>query len=113
MLNIGEFARLGPISPRMLRHYDETGLVTPARVDPHTGYRWYDISQLRRLHRLLALRDLGFSLDQSRSVLDDDLPSRSCGGCCGCGRPGWSGKWPTSRLASAESKPTSSPSKGA
>src|SRR5262245_51954140 len=73
MLNIGEFARLGQVSPRMLRHYDETGLLKPSRVDPHTGYRFYAAGQLGRLHRLLALRDLGFSLEQTRPMLDDDL----------------------------------------
>lgn len=74
MLNIGEFARLGQVSPRMLRHYDEIGLLKPSRVDPGTGYRSYEVSQLRLLHRLLALRDLGFSLEQSASLLDGELP---------------------------------------
>ncbi|SRR6266851_1600353 len=72
MLNIGEFARLGQVSPRMLRHYDETGLLKPTRVDPQTGYRSYEVAQLARLHRLLALRDLGFTLEQIRPMLDDD-----------------------------------------
>src|ERR1700736_2056480 len=72
MLNIGEFARLGQVSPRMLRHYDEIGLLKPGQVGVQTGYRHYDVAQLRRLHRLLALRDLGFTLEQIRSVLDDD-----------------------------------------
>jgi DNA-binding transcriptional MerR regulator len=74
MLNIGEFARLGQVSPRMLRHYDELGLLQPSRVDPATGYRSYAVAQLGRLHRLLALRDLGFSLDQISGVLDEDPP---------------------------------------
>jgi len=74
MLNIGEFARLGQVSPRMLRHYDETGLFKPQRVDPQTGYRSYEVAQLGRLHRLLALRDLGYSLEQIRQLLDDDPP---------------------------------------
>src|ERR1700693_5494264 len=74
MLNIGGFARLGQVSPRMLRHYDETGLLKPRSVDPATGYRSYGVAQLGRLHRLLALRDLGFSLQQIRQVLDDDPP---------------------------------------
>ncbi|MGH9193249.1 MAG: MerR family transcriptional regulator [Acidimicrobiales bacterium] len=72
MLNIGEFARLGQVSPRMLRHYDKIGLLTPSRVDPHTGYRSYDVAQLGRLHRLLALRDLGLTLEQIRPMLEDD-----------------------------------------
>ena len=72
MLNIGEFARLGQVSPRMLRHYDEAGLLKPKNVDPANGYRSYEFGQLGRLHRLMALRDLGFTLDQIRSTLDQD-----------------------------------------
>lgn len=71
MLNIGEFARLGQVSPRMLRHYDATGLLKPSLVDPQTGYRSYEVAQLGRLHRLLALRNLGFALEQIRPMLDD------------------------------------------
>lgn len=72
MLNIGEFARLGQVSPRMLRHYDELGLLKPDRVDPASNYRFYTARQLGRLHRIVALRDLGFTLDQIRPMLDDD-----------------------------------------
>jgi len=71
MLNIGEFARFGCVSPRMLRHYDELGLLKPAKVDPQTGYRSYAFAQLERLHTLVALRDLGFGLDQIAGMLDD------------------------------------------
>lgn len=56
MFNIGEFARLGRVSVRMLRHYDALGLLRPARVDPVTGYRYYEARQLSRLNRLLAHR---------------------------------------------------------
>jgi len=72
MLNIGEFAKLGQVSPRMLRHYHELGLLVPERVDPTTGYRLYAVGQLGRLHRVVALRDLGFSLDQIRGLLEDE-----------------------------------------
>src|SRR2546421_3378412 len=74
MLTIGDFARLGRVSPRMLRHYDELGLLRPQQVDASTGYRFYAVAQLTRLHRLVALRDLGFGLDQIGAVLDGDLP---------------------------------------
>jgi DNA-binding transcriptional MerR regulator len=73
MLNIGEFARLGQVSPRMLRHYDEIGLLQPQNVDAVTGYRSYAVHQLARLHQLLALRDLGFSLAQIGQVFDEGL----------------------------------------
>src|SRR5438046_10717211 len=74
MLNIGEFARLGQVSPRMLRHYDELGLLKPEQVDPTNGYRLYAARQLGPLHRILALRDLGFTLDQIGDVLEEYPP---------------------------------------
>jgi DNA-binding transcriptional MerR regulator len=69
MLKIGDFARLSNVSVRTLRYYDDLGLIAPARVDELTGYRYYSIDQLPRLNRLLALKDLGFSLDQIARVL--------------------------------------------
>jgi DNA-binding transcriptional MerR regulator/effector-binding domain-containing protein len=69
MFSIGEFARLGTVSVRTLRHYDEIGLLQPARVDPETGYRSYSASQLGQLNRIIALKDLGFSLTQAGKLL--------------------------------------------
>jgi DNA-binding transcriptional MerR regulator len=69
MFSIGEFARLADLSIRMLRHYDEIGLLTPAHVEPVTGYRSYSIAQLRDLNRIVALRGLGFSLAEVRQLL--------------------------------------------
>jgi DNA-binding transcriptional MerR regulator len=70
MFSIGDFARLGLVSVRMLRHYDGIGLLPPARVDDATGYRWYAADQLPRLNRIVALRKLGFSLHQVAEMLD-------------------------------------------
>jgi DNA-binding transcriptional MerR regulator len=69
MFSIGEFARLGTVSVRTLRHYDEIGLLRPARVDPETGYRSYSAGQLAQLNRIIALKDLGFSLEQANHLL--------------------------------------------
>jgi DNA-binding transcriptional MerR regulator len=80
MLNIGQFARLGQVSPRMLRHYDEIGLLRPEQVNRVNGYRLYRAHQLGRLQRLLALRDLGFTLDQIRDLLDEDPPTEQLRG---------------------------------
>jgi DNA-binding transcriptional MerR regulator/predicted transcriptional regulator YdeE len=71
MFSIGDFAKLGRVSIRMLRHYDTIGLLTPAVVDPATGYRFYNAEQLRRLNRVIALKDLGFTLQQVQAILDD------------------------------------------
>ncbi|WP_326800254.1 MerR family transcriptional regulator [Streptomyces sp. NBC_01808] len=80
MFTIGEFARHGRVSVRMLRHYDALGLLRPARVDPHSGYRSYDAAQLSRLNRIVALRDLGFSLGQIGSILDEKLTAEELRG---------------------------------
>lgn len=74
MFTIGDFAHLGRVSVRMLRHYDAVGLLTPARVDPSSGYRFYTAEQMHRLNRLVALKDLGLTLDQVKVVLDEELP---------------------------------------
>ena len=70
MFSIGEFARLGTVSVRTLRHYDEIGLLPPAKVDPATGYRGYSAEQLRLLNRIVALKELGLSLAQARQLVD-------------------------------------------
>src|ERR1700722_11907382 len=69
MFSIGEFARLGAVSVRTLRLYDEMGLLRPARVDPETGYRAYTPGQLGQRNRILALKELGLSLTQIRRML--------------------------------------------
>jgi DNA-binding transcriptional MerR regulator/predicted transcriptional regulator YdeE len=73
MFSIGEFARHGRVSVRMLRHYDTIGLLQPACVDPVTGYRFYRAGQLADLNRVIALKELGFSLQQVQSILGDQL----------------------------------------
>jgi DNA-binding transcriptional MerR regulator len=73
MFTIGDFASYGRVSVRMLRHYDAIGLLPPAHVDPATGYRSYDANQLARLNRIVALKDLGFTLEQVQSILDDKV----------------------------------------
>ncbi|MEM7092437.1 MAG: MerR family transcriptional regulator [Actinomycetota bacterium] len=70
MYGIGQFAQLAGVSVRTLRHYDDVGLLTPGEVDGQTGYRSYHASQLRLLNRILALKDLGFSLAEITSMLD-------------------------------------------
>jgi DNA-binding transcriptional MerR regulator/effector-binding domain-containing protein len=57
----------------MLRHYDATGLLRPARVDPSSGYRFYAAGQLAPLNRIIALKDLGSTLDQVRAMLDQQV----------------------------------------
>jgi DNA-binding transcriptional MerR regulator len=72
-LRVGEFARVGQVSIATLHHYDQCGLLKPNTVDPDTGYRYYSLDQLARLNRILALKDLGFPLEQITQLLEDDL----------------------------------------
>jgi DNA-binding transcriptional MerR regulator len=73
MFKIGDFSRLSMVPVSALRYYDEIGLLKPVRVDEFTGYRYYSMSQLPRLNRLLALKDMGLSLDQIAPMLNDAL----------------------------------------
>ena len=73
MFSIGEFARHGRVSVRMLRHYDAIGLLRPASVDAGTGYRLYAAGQLADLNRVIALKDLGFTLNQVQAILTESV----------------------------------------
>jgi effector-binding domain-containing protein len=74
MLKIGDFSRLSRVTVKTLRFYDEMGLLKPVQIDPYTGYRYYSVEQLPRLNRILAYKDLGFSLEQIRVLLDENPP---------------------------------------
>ena len=74
MLKIGDFSRLSRVTVKTLRFYDETGLLKPVQLDSSTGYRYYSVEQLTRLNRILAYKDLGFSLEQIRWLLDEEPP---------------------------------------
>jgi DNA-binding transcriptional MerR regulator len=73
MFRIGEFSQIARFSGRLLRYYDSIGLLQPRHTDPATGYRYYSAGQLGRLNRILALKDLGLSLEQVARLLDDRI----------------------------------------
>ena len=80
MYQIGEFSTIARVSTTQLRHYDRLGLFQPVHTDPVTGYRYYSATQLPRLNRILALKDLGMSLDQIARLLDDDISAEEIHG---------------------------------
>ena len=73
MFRIGEFSQLAKVTVETLRHYDTLGLLKPAHVDPFTGYRFYTAKQLHPLHQILALKELGFSLEDIARILREPL----------------------------------------
>ncbi len=77
MLTIGEFARASRLSAKALRLYDELGLLRPARVDPDSGYRFYEPAQLERARLVAWLRRLGMPLARIRVVCDAATPDEA------------------------------------
>lgn len=80
MFRIGEFSKIAQVSGRLLRYYDEISLLTPAHIDPESGYRYYSASQLPRLNRILALKDLDLSLDQIARLVDEAITAEEMRG---------------------------------
>lgn len=61
MFKIGDFSKLSKVSIRMIRYYDEIGLLVPASVDSLTGYRYYAAKQIGEISKIILLRDIGFT----------------------------------------------------
>lgn len=80
MFRIGEFSIIAQVSGRLLRYYDEIGLLTPESIDSFTGYRYYSAQQLPRLNRILVLKELGLSLEQIARVLEQDTSTEEIRG---------------------------------
>ena len=70
MLSIGAFARRASVSVKTLRFYHKMNVLLPVRVDPRSGYRYYDIGQLKTLRELRLLRELGCSVAELRLWFD-------------------------------------------
>jgi len=75
MFTVGEFSKIAQVSKRLLRYYDEIGLLPPARIDEPTGRRFYSAGQMPTLNRILALKDLGFSLEEIQQLVQDGVSS--------------------------------------
>ncbi|HIU74272.1 MAG TPA: effector binding domain-containing protein [Candidatus Pelethocola excrementipullorum] len=71
MFKIGEFSKLTQVTIRMLRYYDEMGLLKPAEIDPWTGYRLYSVDQIPILNKIIFLRDSGFNVAEIAVALQD------------------------------------------
>ena len=76
MLRIGDFSRLSQVTVKTLHHYDSIGLLKPSHVDPFTDYRYYTLDQLPRIHSIMALKELGMSLEEIAQLLEDLPPEQ-------------------------------------
>ncbi|WP_195269073.1 MerR family transcriptional regulator [Eubacterium sp. 1001713B170207_170306_E7] len=77
MLKIGEFSKLCYVSVRMLRHFEEMGLLLPERVDPFTGYRYYTAAQLTTVSTIVSLQRMGLSLTAIGEILESGSGSQA------------------------------------
>jgi effector-binding domain-containing protein len=73
MFKIGDFSRLCFVTVKTLRYYDEIGLLKPVKVDRFTGYRYYSANQLPQLHYIIALKDMGLSLEEIATLVNNSL----------------------------------------
>src|SRR6185503_18508308 len=80
MFRIGEFSRITRVTVDTLRYYDALDLLKPVKVDPFTGYRYYSAKQLVSLNRILALKEVGFSLEEIARILQEKLTNEELRG---------------------------------
>ncbi|MCO1335699.1 MerR family transcriptional regulator [Microbulbifer sp. OS29] len=73
MFRIGEFSKIAQTAVSQLRYYDQIGLFQPAHTDESTGYRYYSTIQLPELNRIIALKELGISLEQIKMMVLKDV----------------------------------------
>ncbi len=72
LYRIGMFANMNRITIKTLRYYDEQNLLKPVYVDEENGYRYYEAGQIADLHRILALKNMGFSIEDIRSIINGE-----------------------------------------
>lgn len=70
LYKIGMFANMNRVTIKTLRYYDEQKLLIPVYVDDENGYRYYAAGQMAQLHRIIALKMMGFSIDDIRKIMD-------------------------------------------
>jgi DNA-binding transcriptional MerR regulator len=68
------------VTVKTLHHYDDLGLLRPAQIDASTSYRYYALEQLPRLYRIMALKELGLSLEQIGRLLDGEVSTEQIRG---------------------------------
>ena len=79
MYKIGELSKITKIPVKTLRFYDNEGILSPDKIDKYTGYRYYSASKIKDCYRILALKELGFTLEEIKiqfSISKNDLISK-------------------------------------
>lgn len=80
MFRIGEFSKISQTPISQLRYYDEIGIFKPEYTHPASGYRYYGAAQLPDLNRIMAMKELGLTLEQIKRLVDDDVSAEELRG---------------------------------
>lgn len=70
MYKIGMFANMNHVTVKALRYYDDENILKPKMIDVETNYRYYTLSQMGELHQILALKELGFKIDEIKAIIE-------------------------------------------
>lgn len=72
MFKIGEFSKITNVTVKALRHYEKIGLLIPAKVEEENGYRYYHVSQLKRINQIRLLQQIGLSLEVIKNIIEQE-----------------------------------------
>lgn len=72
MYKIGDFSKMSKTTIKALRYYEKEGLLSPAFIDPYTGYRFYESSQLTDVSKIISLRQAGLSVCDIKSIFNGE-----------------------------------------
>ena len=81
MLKIGNYSRIAGVSLRLLHYYEELGWFQPAYIDRESAYRYYKSEQIINLNKILALKDLGLTLQEIKLYKDEETLTMDSSGC--------------------------------
>jgi len=76
MLKIGDFAKIFDISIKTVRYYESIGLIVPGYIDFYTGYRYFNDENIKRMEEIIALKELGFSLDEIKNFKMSEIENK-------------------------------------
>ncbi len=76
LIRIGDFAKIFDINIKTVRYYESIGLIIPAYVDIYSGYRYFNEDNVKRMNEIIALKELGFSLEEIKYFSEDDIKKK-------------------------------------
>ena len=76
LIRIGDYAKIFDINIKTVRYYESIGLIIPAYVDIYSGYRYFNEENVKRMNEIIALKELGFSLDEIKYFKESEIKNK-------------------------------------